>query len=570
VSRALSLLLIPAAVVIFAFASRRLPPSKRTFDLGLDGRWTPLLVGVLTALFSTWMWSSLDAPSSIHDETAYLLQAEIFASGSWSAPPPPLPEFFQQFHVLVTPRLAPKYWPGHGLLLVPGVLLGLTALMPILLSGLAGGLIFTLGRRVAGPEAAAIGWSLWLTGAQLAVWRTTYLPVTSSTALWLGGAYFLERWWRRGSVSDLVGLAVVAAWLAITRPLTAVAFALPALYPVFVLVRREKLWRQLLPAVAAGTVVLAILPLWSHSSTGSWLRTPYLAYQLIPLEAEDSASLVPEADAATRPFVPPDAWALRARYQPLREQFTLEVVPRLLVSRIQKSFSDLFDGPDWRFGLVPFFLIGVIAFGRQGRFALSWPLALVLIHLWRPHFTYWSVYYVETLGIIAVATGAGVCWVWLKLARRKERPLASIGSVVLALFLVAGSFKSCLRAKQRIGSTRSNYTEFRTLLERLPTEARAIVFVRYSEFHDPDRALVRNPPDYDAARHWVVYDRGEENWRLLDLAPERVPYLFDEETFELMPIRPVPAEDAEPSSTSRSPASIADPALVRGGHAGPR
>jgi hypothetical protein len=33
-----------------------------------------------------------------------------------------------------------------------------------------------------------------------------------------------------------------------------------------------------------------------------------------------------------------------------------------------------------------------------------------------------------------------------------------------------------------------------------------------------------------------VYDRGAENARLMALAPERVPYLFDEATWTLQPL----------------------------------
>jgi hypothetical protein len=35
----------------------------------------------------------------IHDEIAYVLQANIFAHFRWSAPSPPIPAFFEQAHV---------------------------------------------------------------------------------------------------------------------------------------------------------------------------------------------------------------------------------------------------------------------------------------------------------------------------------------------------------------------------------------------------------------------------------------------------------------------------------------
>jgi hypothetical protein len=64
----------------------------------------------------------------------------------------------------------------------------------------------------------------------------------------------------------------------------------------------------------------------------------------------------------------------------------------------------------------------------------------------------------------------------------------------------------------------------------------AIVFVRYAASHNDGLSLVRNAPNLDEAPVWTVYDRGAENARLMALAPERVPYLFDEATWTLQPL----------------------------------
>ena len=172
---------------------------------GLESRWAPAVVFLLTAVFVTRAWGSLREPSFIHDEAAYLLQADIFSSFRLSAEPPPLPEFFEQYHVLVTPRLAPKYPPGHALLLVPGVWLGWPGLGPVLLHGLAAALLFSMARRLAGPWVALLAWLLWLSAPLLNVWRATYLSQSTSTALWMLTAWLLLRWWEKGRPRDLVG-----------------------------------------------------------------------------------------------------------------------------------------------------------------------------------------------------------------------------------------------------------------------------------------------------------------------------------------------------------------------------
>ena len=87
----------------------------------LNARWFPVFIGLLTAVFMAWLWGGLDQVAVVHDEAAYLLQARIYAGGHWTAPGLPLPEFFEQYHVFVTPILTPKYPPGHALILVPGI-----------------------------------------------------------------------------------------------------------------------------------------------------------------------------------------------------------------------------------------------------------------------------------------------------------------------------------------------------------------------------------------------------------------------------------------------------------------
>src|SRR6266851_3338561 len=80
-----------------------------------SGHWAPIVAGVLTAFSIAWIWGGLHAVPASHDEAAYLLQARIFGTGHWTAPGRPLPEFFEQTHVFVTPVLASKYFPGHSL-----------------------------------------------------------------------------------------------------------------------------------------------------------------------------------------------------------------------------------------------------------------------------------------------------------------------------------------------------------------------------------------------------------------------------------------------------------------------
>ena len=115
----------------------------------LSGAWSPIVAGMVTVLVVRIVWGSLHEPGIVHDERAYLLQAEIFATGRWTAPSPPLATFFEQMHMFIEPAVFAKYPPGHSLALVPGIWLGLPGLMPALMTGLAGALVFWLARRLA-------------------------------------------------------------------------------------------------------------------------------------------------------------------------------------------------------------------------------------------------------------------------------------------------------------------------------------------------------------------------------------------------------------------------------------
>ena len=185
----------------------------------------------------------------VHDEAAYLLQARIFATGHWTAPSPPLPEFFEQYHVFVVPRYAAKYPPGHAIFLVPGIWLGLPGMMPVLLGAIAAALIFMIVRRLANGVVAFWTWLWWIT-TPLVLWALgSYFSQSTSIFAWMLGWYALLRW-RDGEERWLLLVAGCVAWLAFTRPLTAVAYALPTGIYVLLRVARTRQYATLARAIA--------------------------------------------------------------------------------------------------------------------------------------------------------------------------------------------------------------------------------------------------------------------------------------------------------------------------------
>lgn len=495
----------------------------------------PVALGLLTALIVGWLWGGLAEPATIHDESAYLLQAELFASGRLSAEPPPLPEFFEQSHVLVTPRLAPKYPPGHALLLVPGVWLGWPGLGPVLLAGVAGGLLFALVRQVAGAWPAALAWAIWLGAPASNLWRATYLSENTSAALWLATAWLLLRWQRAGGARELIAIALLLGWMAITRPLTAVAFSAPVGVLVLLRVVRRREWGALAGAAAAGLLVLCVLPIWNAASTLDWTKTPYAEYSRVYIPYQKLGFGVDPA-AALR-ALPPDMAAADANYRRIHAAHTLGNLPRAFAGRIVAASREVYGGSAWRVTLAAFALLGLFALDARGRFALSSTLALFVAYLVYAHPLDWLVYYYEVHAFFAFAAALGL---WTVLVRISPRHAPRTAAVCIVLLAGLGA-RDALATRDEIAGRGAYHREFARALGAIVRDPKAIVFVRYAPDHDPNLSLVENPADLERERVWVVYDRGTaENARLLATAPERVPYLYDEASSRISRLPPPP------------------------------
>jgi hypothetical protein len=507
----------------------------------LDSRWAPVVAGVLTALFVGWIWGSLREPSFVHDEAAYRLQAEIFASFHLSGAPPPLPEFFEQYHVLLVPRLAPKYWPGHALLLVPGIWLGWPGLVPVLLHGLSGGLLFALARRLARRWVGLLAWLLWLSAPMLNAWRATYLSQSTSTALWMLALWALLRWWTSGGRGSLVALAAAVAWMGITRPLTAVALALPVGLLVLVGTWRRRDWASLAPAAATGLAILAVLPIWAFGSTGDPWTLPYMHYTQVYFPYETLG--FGEDEAPSQRELPPDMRVFDEGGRATHRAHTLAGLPNAFVARLREAGREEWGYSTWRPILLGFFALGLLGLDRRGWFAMACAASPFVVYLAYAHPPNWAVYYHEVHPILAFVTALGIVrapsvfakrslWASLPSPDRIGLLAAPVAVLVLALGLADATV-----IRKQVHQRTAFARDFARTLEAV-TEEKAIVFVRYHRLHNPHRSLIENPPDFSRARIWVARDRGADNRRLAAAAPDRALYLFDEASGTLYRLQP--------------------------------
>lgn len=532
--------LVPTLVLAMAALARRLPAMPlRT--MWLESRWTAVTIGVLTSLLVWYVWGSLQAIGVSHDERAYLLQAQLFARGRWVAPAPPLPEFFEQFHVLVTPVLASKYPPGHSLVLTPGMWFGLPGLMPVVLSGVTGSLLFALARRVTNPWVALLMWMFWATSAENLRWRASYYSEITTSAMIALAWWGTLRWTATEQRRFLLLVSAATGLGAIARPLTMLVFALPL--GVFLLVRlsRRRAWRELAIAAATTMAFLAVIPVWSAATTGRWSETPLARY---------TATYIPWDRVgfgydSTPPLrtLPPDLQRVTEEFVQLHRDHAPSAVPGALLTRSREVMNGTWRG--WRQGLLPFFALGMLVMPAAVALALGSSILLLLAYGAYAHQPIWTLYYVEALPVLAMLTALGVWRAITVVVAHGLRPgwlssadtRAAAAALLLLVIAVPQTRRDVRSARDLIAVMSLGQRAFLDAVGRIPGD-KVVVFVRHPVGHLGHFSFVGNEPDRDAARAWIVYDRGDDNEALLQLAPDRVPYLFDHARRTILPLQP--------------------------------
>jgi hypothetical protein len=417
----------------------------------LESRQAPWMIGFVTAGVIWYSWGYLQPTPVIHDEASYLLQAKTFAAGRWSNPPPPIAEFFEQFHVLVAPAFASKYPPGTALLMVPGVWLGAPALVLVLLGGATGGLLFALGRRAANVWVALLAWGMWIATPATLWWAAGYFSEVVTAALWMLGWWALLQWRDTAKARWLVLLAMTVAWMAISRPLTAVAYALPLVVVVLWLTIHRRQWRHLIAATIAGVTVLAVLPISNRAILGTWRAMPWSVYsqQYLPSD-RFGFGVVPERPTRE---LPADMRAFNDQFMRLYEAHVPANLPTTASRRLVFLSVGRFTSP--RVVLLPLMLVGALMVGAELAVALVSAALLFALYLGYAHEVPWTVYYHELQPTLAFTAALGFWTVATWLARRRLEPsanpaiLATAALVALAtpyLFRVADRTRDGKRA----------------------------------------------------------------------------------------------------------------------------
>jgi hypothetical protein len=388
---------------------------------------------------------------------------------------------------------------------------------------------------------------LWTTAPWALRWQATFLSQTVTLALWLATLYLLLRYQDEQRPWLLITMAATIGFCAITRPVTALALALPVGVVVMRSVARTRTWRPLGVAALTGSAFLGILPIQNRMTTGDWQLSPLVKYSREYLPS-DFPGFGFGSSHAVAPL-PADLERSRQELFEARRQHTREALPRTLVRRWARSVTIVANG--WRVGLVPLILLGSLVMPAAGILALGMSFGLLLAYAFHSHWLQWSQYYLEAAPGYAFALAAGIwglaSWVirgWSIVRRRRlwdgAEPRVAVATIVTTVALgIPGFFRmpvTVSRYQTEVAYQR-RFGEALKLVNKAPEKA--IVFVEYGPGHNAHFSLVRNVPSLADARTWIAYERGRDDLRLMRLAPERSAYIYHADEGRLTRLPPL-------------------------------
>ena len=496
---------------------------KSGLPLRIARRDVAVIVGILTALHTWIAWGAWQPRPVVSDELSYVLQARIFASGHWVAPSPPSEPAFQQLHVVVSPVLASKYPPGHPLLLAIGAVAGVVWLIPILLAGVSGGVLCLLLAECGSTFAALCGWAYWLSDPLALRFRPAYYSENTSGLTWLLAWWLLVRWRESSKRRYLVWLSVAVGWCAITRPLTAIALALPVAVCLVKPVIRARAWKDVALAAAAGAGVLAILGVANYTVTRNPFKTAFGLYaeQYLPVDRLGfRIDSTPPQLALAAPSV-----ASYAEIRTIHVGHVPERLPAIAATLLRELAGAEWGG--WRVALVPLIAIGLWGLSFIGWVAIANAVALFILYLCWAHWYHWTIYYFEALPVFAFAIANGVDVVAKRV--RRTRLMFATASVATALF-VAGIVKTTAAWRTAHVAIARPVVALDQVLRDVPFPS-TVVFVRYDTSQRDQPALAINSPTWQRDARWIVNSWGPAtDLKLLEVSGQRVPLLFDVKT----------------------------------------
>ncbi len=447
----------------------------------------PILFVCLAALLATAAVAAFafERLPHLEDEVAYLFQAKTLALGRLTVPSPePEEAFWTPFVLDYQGQRFGKYSPGWPAILALGVLGHVPWLVNPLLAALSLYLVYRLGQTLYDDATGLLAAALGLVSPLFLVLGGSFLShLASLTWLLLFSLWFL--WTARGRHWGYALGAGVALGLAfLTRPLTAIAYALPfVVYTLAQVLRRQQShWPHYLLVAVTGGVLAGLLPAYQWAVTGDPWLNPYVLWW-----PYDRLGFGPGIGAMPGGHSPYYAWIN-------------------LKQDLSRTATDLLGWPGLSW--LPL-LLGLALRPRRARdWMLLAPFAcLVLAYLFywigSPSRLWGPRYYFEGFGGLWVLSAVGLrkAWKWAGVHRPRLRPALAAALVLLT----AGSL--ALNLPGRMREAHGFYGITRSQLEPIEEAGldNALVIVYAERWLEYGALLTSLSPTLDDD---VIYARG--------------------------------------------------------------
>lgn len=486
----------------------------------------------------------------IHDESSYLLQSRMLANGHLCLPQHPLADFFESFHILVKPVYCSIYFPGTAIFYAPWAWFSCGPwVVSVVIYGLIAGMTYLIASELLGSWGGLLAVLLLVATPLFRAFSVYMLSQGPATLLGLAMIWAWLRWRsaqasRRSAarVSYALLIGACAGWGAVTRPVDALAFAVPVGLTMLIDLRRNATRKQSLGSMAlivgAALPFLVLQATFDHSVTGKAFETPYVLYleQNQPGSKFGTLSSAPnERPASALPQKQAFFDGLAAMQAEHRWPRIITATAERLAGVIGVSLCSLLLAPLLAAG----FLVGITAApDRRWRTVLAIPPLFFALYLLNPYFL--KHYAIPLVPIASMTVVLGVRAI-AQLFRTPGR--RQVAGVVLTIGVAAVAIASLPEVDRRVRDENSNHEQLDRINSTLSMQVRApaVVLFRYAPsagFQEPvynidvcwpddapvirahdlgvrDREIGRYYALRQPWRHFYLYDRGGE--RLYDL-----------------------------------------------------
>jgi len=448
------------------------------------------------------------------DERVYLFQADLLSRGRLFLESQPLREFFDNVFVINNGKWYGKYPPGHPLLLVPGVIVGLPRVVPAILAAINLLLLYRLAGFYFSRRLARVAALLLLFSPFFLFTGATLLSQTSSLTMLLLFAFCAQRSLAGGSWALLAGLAAGMAFL--IRPYTALMIGLPIAAAWFLALRqRRQPLKPWLTALAVASLFLVILLGVNQALTGNPLKSGYSE-------------------------VPGELGRVLGFGESLPGQPAHTPVSGLM-NVIQTVVRLNFWSMGWPLSWL--FVMAALLFARRRDLAPLWGILIVtaigsVFYVSLGVSDTGPVKYYEILPVLVLLTVAGARSLHERIGQGGRTGLSALTpALIVALTLVGwGCFARvhAIELHQLTDRIQEPYQK----IKDLPSDQRLLIFtgtMRRPPFSSWVSSAPNNVPESERPILYVR-DRGADNRAIIERMADRAPYLLEldeDRTFQL-------------------------------------